>query len=109
MVCGVWLPLIQELRDFFDGEVDRLARLTEERSQYELAFTEAIRLAVLRVDDPDLRNVHRCVIVELAHDARHGVFRGKNFEDGQWRMGNDLLDRPAAVQDSDIGNAEPCW
>ncbi len=63
----------------------------------EFAFLVAGEDSILGVDDPDLRDTHLAVILELLLQAAHRIFWRKNLKDGQRRLDGDLLDRLGTV------------
>ena len=64
----------------------------------ELALLIAVVGAVLRIDDSDFGDAHRSVILQLAFETLEAIFRRQHLKNGQWRVGNDLLDGAVAVK-----------
>lgn len=69
------------------------------------AVPKSIEALGLRINGGDVVDAHIAVVGELGEHARDGVFRGQDLENGDGRVGQDLLDRTAAVEDNHVRDA----
>src|SRR5271165_1923579 len=61
----------------------------------------------LRIDDPDLRNAHLCVVDQLLVEFLDGIVRAENLKDRERRDGHDLLFGVNTIEHRNIRNAIP--
>src|SRR5271156_6664163 len=66
-----------------------LKNLAPQQFPIQIAKTRAI----LRIDDPYLRNAHLRVVGQLATDLENGVFRRKYLENSDWGPRRNPFDR----------------
>src|SRR5579862_157603 len=100
--------LVQQLLDLSKIELNPFFRKRKNGRFMEFAILKTEIRLCLWIDHPDMWNPHRSIVSELANHPLHRVFRRQNFENGNWRVGNDLLNRVAAIQNSYIRHTIAC-
>jgi len=90
--------------DLLDRKVDPAARAAEAVRRFQAGTHIALANTGLQIHNPNLRNAHGRVFVELFIEILNLVVRTQNFEDRKRNGGHDLLPGIRAVEHHDVRN-----
>ena len=93
-------------RDFGDGHAEAGSGQLKQCVLNELALEEAAIRCIFGVDDPNGGDAHRFVGFQLVEKLGYGVAWREDFEDGQWRVGEELLARGLPADQRNVWNSE---